>query len=507
MAKRFLKPLTFEGGMTFSESDAAYLPDGAAEILANWVPGRDGGLRVRSDWFRGTQTGTAPTEIESIFFSPLAGDLGGVFTAEKTVNAGPSNDIEIRRAPNYSSPSWSLVDTLAGASGGSYNHHVPFVAANGIVLYGNTSFPNDRLRFWNGTTAADASTVAVAGHTLAFHKERFWAGGTDANPSRLYYSAIQDHTSWDLNNYIDIGGNDGGKIVDIAQALGGLLVAKSTALYFMTGDGPSNFAITPLDAGEAAVGRTICSTPKGIIIAGTSGIYFWSGGHVERVPYLYTYVDPSTLFPAYTVNRGPHVYIGSKFQNAIECFNLETGARWIEFTNEPSSPSSTPDLFHFDGVDYISVMTTAGFAAGWDQNAIVGGGRNGATVPGVSYREGVSPGSTLDLDFDEGFFVRKKHLVLGDAGKPATLLHMHIMFLKDVGPAQADADLTISIANELGTTQTVTVPSESRDRYRADFGLTGYEFDIQFEQHLDVSASLGFDFPRILLEYEVEEVR
>lgn len=219
-----------------------------------------------------------PNGGTNVFWSGLeASNLKGVYVSRRNEGA---NNSTIHRAENPATPDWGTgaIDTIAGA-----NYMVPFVVGNGVVLYGNFTFPNSRLRFWNGTVAAEASAVAIAGRALAYHKERFWSAGPSAQPQRLYYSGITDHTSWDLNNYVPVGPDDGGVIEDISPALGGLLIAKSNSIWFLSGDGPTNFVLTKLDGGEGQWGRCICPTPYGAVIAGTLDVYLWQGGSVEPI--------------------------------------------------------------------------------------------------------------------------------------------------------------------------------------------------------------------------------
>jgi len=219
-----------------------------------------------------------PNGGTNVFWSGLeAGNLHGVYVSRRDEGG---NQTTIHRADDETTPDWGTapIDTIAGG-----NYMVPFVVGNGIVLYGNFTFPSGRLRFWNGSAAADASAVAVAGRALAYHKERFWSAAPAADPDRVYYSAVGDHTSWDLNNYIPVGPDDGGIVEDIAPALGGLLIAKSNGIWFLTGDGPNTFVLTKLDGGEGHWGRCICSTPYGAAIAGTQDVYLWQGGSVEPI--------------------------------------------------------------------------------------------------------------------------------------------------------------------------------------------------------------------------------
>jgi hypothetical protein len=495
--RRFLK-LDFSKGYYFSDSREVSVPDGYARAWVNFFPAESGALLLRGSWTRGTQTGTAPTDVKSIAFSPFASPIGGIFTAERT-----GTDCEIRRSSTpYNAPTWNLVDTLVGTFGGSFNAHVPFASGLNRVLYGNTSFPSDRLRIWDGAAAADASTAAVAGRTIAFHKERFFSGGTDANGSRLHFSGLGVPTDWDVERYIDVRQNNGGTIVDACPVNQGLLIAKTNSLHLLEGDGPGSFNVTDIMGGEGVVGRCIVPTPYGVVIAGSSGVYLWTGGGtVDQIipPLDWVFLDTGTLYPVYCVYVGGIVYIGSRFQNAYWAVDLRRGLRWLEFTNRTDADDT--DAFHFSGVDYISVMTAAGFTADKDNNVLIGASLDGSIAPGVSHKS--NNRSATDLEFPENISVNRARIILGTPGNPVTMLHVHFQ----LSGGTSTAPYTVTISNEAGIVQSSTLPATGEGHQRADFGLTGYSFEVTI-----ASANAGVDLDGwqitdALLEYEVNEAR
>lgn len=82
-------------------------------------------------------------------------------------------------------------------------------------------------RSYDGTTAqtiADAPNFSI----VAEHKNRMWAAGLPANPSRLFYSDLQDAATWTTGTSgdIDISPDDGDAITAIASHQDSLFVFK-----------------------------------------------------------------------------------------------------------------------------------------------------------------------------------------------------------------------------------------------------------------------------------------
>lgn len=433
-----------------------------------------------------------PNGGASIFWSPLTGNLRGVYVAR---NSGGS--ITIHRSESESSPDWGTgpIDTITCA-----DLYTPFVAANGVVLYGNFGFPNDRLRFWNGTTTAEASTVAIAGRALAYHKERFWSAGPDIGADRLYYSGIADHTSWDVNNYIPVG-NDGEVIEDIEPALGGLLIAKQGSIWFLTGDGPLTFVLTRLDGGEGTWGSCICSTPYGAVIAGSKDVYLWQGGAVEPISVEHPDYNAGSAW-VHTAFRDDRVFIANN-----------TGDMWVR--NMASEKWSLNRTASFNP-NAISVITVGGT----DLDVLIGIPQEGCheALNGVQTRDVISDNRDKDAgNLGADYNVTTGFLPLGPLGRPFTVdrVTVSVMQLQDAGTGSllvfggrpgAGLDSMASVAS-----RTIT-PEANAGYYR--YQMEGsripqdlFGFLALNSLAVDDADTVMWDILGVEVEYHVEEGR
>jgi hypothetical protein len=464
--------------------------------LINWVQEDDGSLQVRTKISNLSQTGTAiPNGANSVFFceNTTITNVGGVYAARDT-----GSSITIHRADDEGSPAWgsAVIDTLASAA-----YTVPFAAGNNIVLYGNWTFPSNRLRFWNGTTVADASTVAIAGRGLTYYKDRFWTCGTAANPSRLYYSGIADHTSWSLDNYIDVGPNDGGVAEDILPANGGLMIAKSNGLWFLSGRGPSDFALTKIDNGEGNWGRCITVTSYGVVVAGTDEVWLWTGsGPAESISYDFTDYNVSG-YPVTCVFTNNELIITSEPGSYV--YNMET-QKWRTFQSADAA------------ADRIIAVCLGGA----DLSTIIGVAKPGCNAACDGIQRWITTGINRDKDnanrgityyFSGGFFK------LGDAAHLATLRHIHLRVLqRNTGTGV----ITVSVykpnpgypgADSIASSGIFAETSSGPHKYRIDCDVQGtqYEFALAFSQDIVAGSTdtVIWDILSATAEYDLEEVR
>lgn len=403
MARRQIYRVNLSGGL-YRFTNESILPEGLFERLNNYVPEPDGTLRSRIRWEYPTQTGSAiPNGGASVHWCGLETSPRGVYVARRG-----ASDTTIHKADDETTPAWgsAVIDTLSGA-----DFHVPFVTANGIVLYGNFTFPNDRLRFFNGTTAADASTVAVAGRSVTYHKERFWSAAPEADPTGLYYSGVSDHTSWNLANKIDVGRNDGGVIEDIAPALGGLLIAKTNSLWFLSGDGPNTFALTRLDGGEGVWGRCICPILSGAFIVGNRDMYLWRGGPVERIsqPLGGLYSTPGWVT---TALLGSEVFVCPNDFGTMFVYDLDR--KFWRQENSANDPGEAINAITLGGGD----LTTLIGIASEGENAAVDGIRTRALY-GSRLKDAVNRG--MFYEFQTG------RISPGGLARKFTVLRWHAL--------------------------------------------------------------------------------
>jgi hypothetical protein len=115
----------------------------------------------------------------------------------------------------------------------------------------------------------DQTTFAALGGTppnFAFHvqhKDRMWAAGVLANPSRLYYSVLGTPADWigAGSGSIDIAPNDGDSIRAIQSHKNELLIFKGPSrrsIYRLTGSAPTGadaFVLIPFIKGVGAINQ------------------------------------------------------------------------------------------------------------------------------------------------------------------------------------------------------------------------------------------------------------
>lgn len=135
------------------------------------------------------------------------------------------------------------------------------------ILILSTDDSTDVPMSWDQTTFQN---LAGSPPNFAFgtaHKNRAWAAGVDANPSRLYYSVLLDPEDWSGtgSGNIDIDPDDGDRITGIASFKNDLWIFKGPnkgSIHRITGSSPT---------GDEAFARTTFA--RGIPCAGHNTIF------------------------------------------------------------------------------------------------------------------------------------------------------------------------------------------------------------------------------------------
>jgi hypothetical protein len=96
---------------------------------------------------------------------------------------------------------------------------------------------------YNNTGAVSTLTNAPAGRCACWHKGRLWTIGTNAFPSRLYYSAYGTITTWtgEDTGAIDIDSEDGDRGIGLESHKGSLIVFKGPnkgSIHVVSGSAP-----------------------------------------------------------------------------------------------------------------------------------------------------------------------------------------------------------------------------------------------------------------------------
>lgn len=117
-----------------------------------------------------------------------------------------------------------------------------FIVSNGSEV--PMSFNNTTL-----TLITDADTPKVK--FLEVHKSRVFGASTSGNPSRLYWSAVNDETSWDATSEEDIFPQDGSNICAIRSFANSMIVFKDSgtkgAIYQVVGAFDQDAVGSPAD--------------------------------------------------------------------------------------------------------------------------------------------------------------------------------------------------------------------------------------------------------------------
>lgn len=158
-----------------------------------------------------------------------------------------------------------------------------FTQMNDIAIWSSTSTV-DVPQKWNQT---DATTSNLGGSPPNFafcvpHRGRLWAAGVASNPSRLYYTALDNAEDWTGagSGSIDIDLNDGDVITGLASHKQRLWVFKGPnrgSISYVTGSSPTGsdaFARVPFSTGIPCVShQTIVSYMNDLAFLSARGIH------------------------------------------------------------------------------------------------------------------------------------------------------------------------------------------------------------------------------------------
>lgn len=379
---------------------------------------------------------------------------------------------------------WTSLETISSL--GNTTLPVSFANAAGSLVYTHPEFSVSRRMVGNG---AFAITGSPSGNAIAFHRGRFYI----ADGTRLYFSGINDATSWDTtNDYIDVGQGDGDDIRDILAYAGQLIVAKKFSTWALQGSGPDNHQLDGPFPGGGYPGRCLCATPYGVVVAGEKRIYLWSGSSPEEVGKLLetTYsLSGSFVTTAYTDSV---VYVQDQGSSYQFCFNVTNGTWWKE---------------------HVSTNPPLTLAA--DQERLLYGPSGATTISLLAYRS--FPGTRArDVSMSEVFTARTAEMHRHGSDKKITPRHLYLT-LKQRGTGSTGLTVTPyydGVAQtELqpqGDVKTISPRSAAGVyRERIDLGKAQGVDAVQFvfSQTATTSDSNILDIEDVRFEYELEDAR
>lgn len=245
------------------------------------------------------------------------------------------------------------------ASGKTEGAQPSFTVFKDYVIISNDSHVDVPVKYDQTTL----SSLGGSPPTFAFavpHKNRLWAAGNAALPSRLYYSAsldIEDWTTGGNAGSIDVDPDDGDRITGIASHKNELIVFKGPnklSIHRITGSTPSDFARTTFVNGVGSINHNaifrvnddlVFLSPRGVHSLAATAAF---GSYIEAFlshPILSFYQDGlnhSVLYKSWGVNyqaRGQAVFTvpaaggGVKNLYLVYDYRFQPGrwSRWINY--------------------------------------------------------------------------------------------------------------------------------------------------------------------------------
>jgi hypothetical protein len=369
---------------------------------------------------------------------------------------GTNFDILAILVESLASGSWVSVDADLVVT----DRSLPVAFASGLGLAIRTHPGMANTRKWDGTTAADLGGTPPEGRAAAFYRNRFFIGSTDD----LYFTALgnaEDWTGTDAGN-LAVGQGDGEDIEDIAALADGLVIAKRSSLWFLSGTGPDNFELHPLIPGKGYPGRCLCPTPYGVVVASQKQVWLWSGGAPQVISDgIEGQYDVGGAYVT-TAYADDVAYICDRGTGTIWAYDLRQGVWWTE-TVQTASEKPATIASHEDHLLY--------------------GPSAGTIISLLAYRD--EPGGERQRDRGMAETLRATSpLVPLPIDRPFTPLHLFLQ-IRQRGGDSTDAGLVITpVYNDDEATAKTVSPKDGGDqvfRTRVDVPSAKALFRVRFE--------------------------
>jgi hypothetical protein len=168
-----------------------------------------------------------------------------------------------------------------------------------VEMYNTTLFAtngvNAPVKWVTGDTANVASVptgLTKAKYVKQFNNYLFYANVTVGGlnyPTRLYWSALRDPTSFDSADWLEVSKDDGQEITGLRVLSDRLVVFKDKAIYnvFFTGDSDIPFTLPGGGKANSAVGcissNSIQEVENGLVFLSSDGLYYYDGMNAYKI--------------------------------------------------------------------------------------------------------------------------------------------------------------------------------------------------------------------------------
>ncbi|MEW5820329.1 MAG: hypothetical protein AB1782_09075 [Cyanobacteriota bacterium] len=211
-------------------------------------------------------------------------EVGGIYSYIK--NSTDNQYIIVAAGTKLYTTSNGIFTDITRISSDYTNNTVwDFATFNNICIAVNGE--DEPQKYSGGANAEDLGGIPPVGSKyIEIYQNRVFMAGETANPTKLSYSALSDPEDWttvDDAGWMEVGLNDGQKIVGIKSFFDVLVVFKERSIYILSGssgDPASNdyFVLEPINASIGAVSnRSIVQVGNDLYFLSEKGVYTLSG--------------------------------------------------------------------------------------------------------------------------------------------------------------------------------------------------------------------------------------
>ena len=282
------------GGLNTKASNFA-LKDNESPDCQNVYFGIDGGFAKRKGFAQlDDHPLNSTADVTGVYqYTQKDGDTYLIETAGNKVGFSTS----------FSTVSWS--DHITGNLTITPEALFDFDTLNDVCVFTNGEDPPMQ---WTGSGNAehivDVPTNLTKAKWVTTFENRMFFGNvyTDTDmPSRIYWSALKDPTSWNALDYLDISTDDGEEIMGMEVLADRLVVFKESSVFnvLYTGDPDIPFVVGQSGSSAgAASGYTIKPVGAGLVYMSYDGLYLYDGMYSGKISY-----NVDTIFVT-GMNRG-----------------------------------------------------------------------------------------------------------------------------------------------------------------------------------------------------------
>ncbi len=468
-----------------------------SETQVSGTPSVTMGVYFKTTTATGTQSMSATTATANDVAGAIA-TFKGWFTASpsagqtavtelvEAIDATTAYEFYAVDIDNLGSDTWSLIGSI------SVSDPTKLVAM--APGFGRLFITNPQLASsytYDGESLA-AITGSPAGRFVVLHNQRVWVGGTDATPGVLYFSEVGNYGSWDTtNDNLVLEGEAGEPIEDGAPFGDGLVLAKRTSLWFLTGNDRSDFALQRLSDAGAAPGRTVMPTSIGVIVAGRKQVWLWDGSMPDSIskPIESSYgLTGSWMSVARQDNV---VYILDQGSGTMWCLDLVSGSWHTETLGSGNDAPSA--LYNYD-------------------HYLFAGPRNATSAWGTILAYRSFPGTARDKDFDtlsETFQMRTADIALAGPSYGLAPQMLHFRLRQRGGTAQSTGLTLTPYYDGVAQDPIAIDPKPAAGIYAERLRLPPVGFLSTFGFEVSQTVPSGehalFDIEEPLLECDIQE--